>query len=169
MSKMLQLIQVTSDEQITHVYQLFREYVQLLHETANQEYGISIDVDSILNMFMKGIDDFYPPRGRIYLAKYNFEIAGVGCLKQLEDDVGEIKRMFVRSEYRRKGIGKEVLDRLITDARAIGYTKIRLDSPKAFSPSHALYQSRGFQYIEPYPGSEGAAQADLFVFMEFVL
>ena len=65
MSTMLQLIQVTSDEQIPHVHQLFREYVQLLHETAHQEYGISIDVDAILDMFIKGIDEFYPPRGRL--------------------------------------------------------------------------------------------------------
>jgi hypothetical protein len=78
---MLQLIQVISDEQKSHVRQLFSEYVQLLQEIASQEYGISIDVDAILHMFMMGIDDFYPPQGRIFLAKYDGEIAGVGLFE----------------------------------------------------------------------------------------
>ncbi len=169
MSESLQLIQAISDEQNSHIRQLFLEYVQLLHDTAFQEYGISIDMSAIIQMFMMGVDAYYPPHGRIYLAKYDGEIAGVGCLKKIDCDIGEIKRMYVRPEYRRKGIGKAILDQLIAGARLIGYIKIRLDSPKAFSASHNLYQSRGFQFVDPYPGSEGAAQADLFVFMELVL
>jgi len=169
-SEILQLIQVMSDEQNSHVRQLFSEYVQLLNEIANQEYGISVDVAPVLQMFMTQIDDYYPPHGRIYLAIYDGEIAGIGCLKQLGDDIGEIKRMFVKPEYRRKGIGKEILDQLITDACSIGYTKIHLDSPKFFTISHRLYQSRGFAYIEPYQGSEGGeAQAELFLYMELDL
>jgi len=171
---MLQLIQVTSDEQNSHVRLLFSEYVQLLYEQMlhelDQEYGTPIEVDAVLQMFMMGIDGFYPPQGRIYLAKYDGDMVGIGCLKPLGGDIGEIKRMFVRSEYRRKGIGKAILDQLIADARLMGFTKIRLDSPKVLTISHCLYQSRGFKYIEPYPGSEGAEfNKDLFVYMELVL
>ena len=59
MSDKLQLVQVTSAVYISHVRQLFSEYVQLLHEIFNKEYAMSIDIDELLQMFMKGIDVSY--------------------------------------------------------------------------------------------------------------
>ena len=167
--EMLRLIQVTSEKQIPLVRPLFSGYAHWFCENAAQEFGISVEVKEVLQRFMTGIDNFYPPHGRLYLAEYAGEIAGVGCLKRLGDDLGEIKRMFVQPEFRGKGLGKRILDQLIADARSIGCLKIRLDSPKFSTISHGLYQSRGFQSIEPYPGSEVAAYAQYFVFMELVL
>jgi GNAT superfamily N-acetyltransferase len=170
MSETVQLIRVVSDETETQVRQLLSEYIQWLQEKVKQEHGISINLDATLQSFMKGFDAFYPPRGRMYLSKVDGEIVGIGCLKQLDVNVGEIKRMFVKSEYRGKGIGKLILDALLTDARSIGYTKVRLDSPNFSREAHGLYQSMGFRCIEPYQGSEGAkAGADLAVYMELVL
>lgn len=164
------LVQVTSDVYESTICQLFLEYVQLLNEAISREYGVSIDVEAIHQMFMSGTDKFYPPRGRLYLCKHDNEYVGIGCLKELDNDIGEIKRMFVRSKHRGKGFGKMILDQLIADARSIGYNRIYLDSPKVFPISHNLYQSRGFAYIELFPGSEGAAsKADIFVYMELVL
>jgi GNAT superfamily N-acetyltransferase len=141
----------------------------LIQNTA-KEYGISLDTDATLQEFMAGVSAFHPPNGRIILAKYNDEFAGIGCLKQLSDDVGEIKRMFVRPQYRRKGFGKEILDKLIADARSIGYAKLRLDSPNAFSAAHRLYESSDFCYIDAYEGSEAAESIpDLAVYMELDL
>ena len=78
--------------------------------------------------------------------------------------------MFVRDDYRGKGIGKAILDRLIAEARSIGYAKIRLDSPKFSTTSHGLYRSRGFQPISRYPGSEaGEEHAHLLVYMKLDL
>jgi GNAT superfamily N-acetyltransferase len=170
MNEKLQLVQVLSGEHESHIHQLLLEYVQWLQERIKQEHGISVNVDTILQSFMSGVDAFYPPRGRMYLSKVDGAIAGIGCLKQLDANIGEIKRMFVKSEYRRRGIGKLILDKLIADARAIGYAKLRLDSPNFSVEAHCLYQSMGFQLIEPYQGSEGAAaQADLVVYMELIL
>jgi N-acetylglutamate synthase-like GNAT family acetyltransferase len=166
---MLKLIQVTSDEQMTAVHPLFSGYAKFFCENTAQIFGITVDFDDVLQRFMTGVENFYPPQGRFYLAEYNGEIAGVGCLKILGDNFGEIKRMFVQPELRGKGIGKRILDQLITDARTKGLTKIRLDSPKFSTISHGLYQSRGFQYIQPYQGSEVATWAEYFVFMELVL
>ena len=170
---MLQLIQVMSDGQPTYetsIRQLFLEYIQWLHKEFNQAYGITVDENEILQDFMESIEVFYPPKGRIYLAKFGNGFAGVGCLKQLGGEIAEIKRMFVRNEYRRKGIGKTLLDQLIAEATAQGYSKIRLDSPKISMMAHDLYRSRGFQYIESYEGSEAAQSIpDLAVYMELVL
>jgi len=170
MSEKVQLIQVVSAKHETQVRKLLSEYIQWLKEKAKQEYGISVNLDTTLQSFMKGFDAFYPPRGRMYLSKVEGEMVGIGCLKQLDNNVGEIKRMFVKSEYRGRGIGKMILDTLLADARSIGYTKVRLDSPKFSIEAHGLYQSMGFRFIEPYQGSEGAeAGADLAVYMELVL
>jgi GNAT superfamily N-acetyltransferase len=170
MSETLQLVQVVSDEHESHVRNLLSEYIQWLQEKAKQEYGISVNLDTTLQAFMKGFDVFYPPRGRMYLSKVDGEIVGMGCLKQLDNNVGEIKRMFVRSEYRGRGIGKQILEKLIAEARSIGYTKVYLDSPKFSIEAHRLYQSMGFKFTESYQGSEGAeAGPGLAVFMELVL
>ena len=167
---MLQLIQVTSEENMAHVRQLFLEYAQWLHGKAAQAYGASFDVFSVSQMFAAESEEFYPPYGRLYLAKYKDDIVGVGCLKRQGRGIGEIKRMYVRPAYRRKGIGKVILDQLIKDARAIGYTRLWLDSPQESTSAHNMFQSNGFQFIEPYTGSEGAqASAELFVYMELIL
>ena len=170
MSEMLHLIQVTSDEQITAIRQLYLEYLEWLIEKINQEYGLIFDVNKLLDDFMESVNVFYPPQGRIQLAKFGDEFAGVGCLKRLSDDIGEIKRMFVRDAYRRKGVGKVILDQLIADASSIGYSRIRLDSPKISTMAHGLYLSRGFRYIDKYEGSEAAKSIpDFAVYMELDL
>src|SRR5262245_13725601 len=103
MSERLQLVEMMSVEHESHIRNLFLEYAQWLQEKAEQEYGVSVNGDAKLQLFMKGLDVFYPPRGRMYLSKVDNEIAGIGCLKQIDDNVGEIKRMFVKPEYRGRG------------------------------------------------------------------
>ena len=116
---MIKLIQVTSDEELTQVRQLFLEYIQSLNSIA-QEYGISLDEVDVLDTFMQGVNDFTSPQDRLYISYCDGELAGIGCLQELSEDIGEIKRMFVRSDYRRRGIGSTILDQLINDARSIG-------------------------------------------------
>ena len=62
--------------------------------------------------------------------------------------------MWVAPECRRGGIGGDMLDRLISVAEAVGYGSVRLDSPLFMTAAHALYRSRGFMDIAPYPESE---------------
>ena len=109
----IQLIQVTTEENMPHVRQLFLEYAQWLHGKAAQAHGASFDVVSVTRMFVEESGEFYPPYGRLYLAKYKDDIVGVGCLKRQGRGIGEIKRMYVRPAYRRKGIGKVILEQLI--------------------------------------------------------
>ena len=164
------LIQITTNEHEPRIRELLTEYAQWLKEMLEQKYKISIDADATLQSFMEDLEAFFPPHGRIFLSQFNGKFVGIGCLKQLDNNVGEIKRIFVKPEYRGKGIGKLILERLIAEARSIGYKQVRLDSPKFSIEVHRLYQSMGFQYIEPYSGSGGAkAQTDNVVYMELVL
>ena len=164
------LIQITTNEHSPCIRELLWEYAQWLKEMLEEKYKISIDADATLQSFMGDLEVFYPPQGRIFLAQVHGKFVGIGCLKQLDNHVGEIKRMFVRPEYRGKGFGKLILEKLITEARSIGYKQVRLDSPKFAIEAHGLYQSMGFQYIEPYSGSVGTkAQTENVVYMELVL
>ena len=170
MSEMLQIIQAQPNEYELHIRQLFLEYVQFNQIVLKDEYGISLEVDNTLNDFMSGLSDCYPPNGRIILAKYGNAFTGIGCLKQLSHGIGEIKRMFVNPDYRKKGLGKAILDKLIAEARSIGFAKLWLDSPDAFSAAHKLYESRDFRYIDAYEGSEAVEfLRDRAVYMELDL
>ena len=75
--------------------------------------------------------------------------------------------MYVRPEFRRRGIGAALLEELIAQAREIGYAAIRLDCPLFLKPAHALYRSAGFYEIEPYAGTEIPPEFQhLWLFME---
>jgi GNAT superfamily N-acetyltransferase len=167
---MVELVQIKFGGREKDIQPLFAAYANWLAENIQQVNRITLDGDELLDSFMEGIEKFYPPQGRLYLARQNGNFVGVGCLKALEGGMGEIKRMFVREDQRGRGVGKAVLDRLIAEARLIGYPKIRLDSPKFATKSHGLYRSRGFQPIQHYQGSEvGEEHAHLLVYLELDL
>ena len=75
---------------------------------------------------------------------------GVGCLKPITPSVAEIQRMYVQPHVRGVGAGRLLLQQLLSDARAIGYEAVRLESLKFLSAAHALYKSVGFAEITPY-------------------
>jgi len=80
------------------------------------------------------------------------------------------KRLYVRPPLRRRGVGRALVSRLLDEARAIGYTSLRLDSAGYMTAAHALYRSLGFREIAPYAGSEIPKQFRAhWVFMERLL
>ena len=90
--------------------------------------------------------------------------------KKLVSNVGEIKRMFVRPEFRGKGIGKALVRGVLNEARFVGYHKLCLDSTKFMQAAHRLYKSFGFFEIEPYKESEIPEEYHQYwVFMELSL
>jgi GNAT superfamily N-acetyltransferase len=92
---------------------------------------------------------------------------GIGCLRGIGPDTGEIKRMYVEPSYRGTGAGSALLDGLIAAAREAGYARLRLDSPDFLTDAHRLYRRRGFEPIEPYPESEIPVDLRVWwVFME---
>jgi GNAT superfamily N-acetyltransferase len=75
---------------------------------------------------------------------------GVGCLERITPSVAEIQRMYVQPHVRGVGAGRLLLQQLLSDARAIGYDAVRLESLKFLSVAHALYRSVGFTEVAPY-------------------
>ncbi|WP_375470262.1 GNAT family N-acetyltransferase [uncultured Nostoc sp.] len=147
---MLKIIQVETDEDKSHIQKLFWEYFNETKLIFSHRFGINLDVDTFFEQYMTQLHEFIPPSGRLLLGQSQAQIAGCACLRKIGEDVGEIKRMYVRPEFRRKGIGRSLLEAIINEAVYIGYSRIRLDSAPFAKEAQALYRIFGFQDIEPY-------------------
>lgn len=167
---MLYIHQAETDKDRAYIRELFWEYLLWVNNKLNEEFGIDFDVEQLLEGDMLNLEKFYPPHGRLLLAMVDDRLAGLACMRRIRDDIGEIKRMYVRKEYRGLGIGRTLMEKLIDEAREIGYPRIRLDSARFMNTAHALYRSNGFYEIDPYPESEipGEFQSH-WVFMEKAL
>lgn len=128
---------------------LIAEYLHWVASAAAVSYGLSFDIDA---MVASDIEEakFYPPSGRFYLINHDRLHVGVGCLKAITPSVAELQRMYVQPHVRGVGAGRLLLQQLLSDARAIGYQTVRLESLKFLSAAHALYKSVGFTEITPY-------------------
>jgi GNAT superfamily N-acetyltransferase len=164
---MLKIYQVESDQDRAHVRELFWEYLEWANAGLNEEFGINFAIEQMLEGDMLALNKFYPPQGRLLLVELDNCIAALACMHQIRQDMGEVKRMYVRDEFRCKGVGIALLKELIIEARAIGYTHLRLDSARFMHAAHALYRLAGFEEIDPYAESEIPEQFQSnWIFME---
>ncbi len=93
------------------------------------------------------------PEGQILFAKDGRKIAGVVAMRPLEDaGAAEMKRLYVREDWRGQGLGRELVERIIAHARAQGYTALRLDTVPQLEAAIALYLDLGFKEIGDYSG-----------------
>ena len=132
---------------------LIAEYLRWLASFAAASYGLSFDIDAMITSDIEDRAKFYPPSGRFYVIRRAHADVGVGCLRRITPSVAaiaEIQRMYVQPHVRGVGAGRLLLQQLLSDARAIGYEAVRLESLKFLSAAHALYKSVGFAEITPY-------------------
>ena len=140
---MLRITQATTQIDIEQVRRLFRQY-----ETA---LGISLCFQNFDQEIAGLPGDYAPPRGRLFLAQEYEEIMGCIALRPLGPTTCEMKRLFVRPEYRARGLGRILVEALIEEARALGYTHMRLDTiADRMDRAVSLYRSVGFVEIPAY-------------------
>ena len=95
-----------------------------------------------------------PPNGALYILEVDGEVAGMGGIRILRDTVGEVKRMYNRPQYRGRGLGKKMLNKLLEAGRELGCTTFILDSARFMHAAHHIYRSAGFKDRGEYPESE---------------
>lgn len=89
------------------------------------------------------------PEGCVLLADRDGEIDGCVALRRVSADICEMKRLYVRPHARGRHLGRELVDRLIAEARIAGYREIRLDVMEKSIPARKLYADVGFTAAEP--------------------
>jgi GNAT superfamily N-acetyltransferase len=146
----LKLVPVERSEQRESARALLVEYLRWVGDIARSSYGLTFDIEAMARSDIEDRSKFYPPSGRFYLVRHDQRDIGVGCLKRLAQGVGEIQRMYIQPHVRGIGAGRALVERLLRDAKELGYTKVRLESLRALAPAHTLYRSVGFVEVEPY-------------------
>ena len=159
-----------SPTQLAQVRELFLEYAQSL--------GFSLCFQNFDKELAGLPGDYAPPQGRLLLAEYESKLAGCVALHKLADSwahrrssqanssislpatngqgpttdgMCEMKRLYVRPQFRGKGLGRALADRIIAEARQIGYRRLRLDTVEpVMKDAVAMYRRLGFKEIAPY-------------------
>lgn len=118
------------------------------------EYADSLDFDLDFQDFQTELDSlpgkYAPPGGTILLALSDGNTAGCVAMRSLSTDISEMKRLFVRPQYRGSRIGKELALAIINQARSAGYSAMRLDTIDTMWAAISLYRSIGFREIPSY-------------------
>jgi putative acetyltransferase len=121
---------------------LFREYARSLHFDLDFQ-GFDAEMDSFPG-------DYVPPKGTILIARVDGAAAGAVGLRPLDAGICEMKRMYVRPNFRGLGLGRKLANAVVEAGRAAGYAAMRLDTVAALAEANALYASIGFTEIPPY-------------------
>jgi ribosomal protein S18 acetylase RimI-like enzyme len=151
----VQIREVILPNDIDDVRKLWFEYLTWGNAEMQSLYGVHPhDPLVAVEQDIKYIDKFLPPNGSLVLAISEGKVCGLGSLKSISTEIGEIKRMYVDPSFRKIGAGRAILQSLINTAKETGYKKVRLDSPKFMEAAHALYRSFGFKNIPVYPEVE---------------
>ncbi len=131
-----------SEKGILTVRELFIEYAHSL--------GFPLDFQDFDRELENLPGEYAPPVGCIFLCRVDDKIAGCIALRKLEEDICELKRMYVREGFRGKEIGRILAEKVIDRARKIGYKKIRLDTLDYMKTAIKIYKELGFRKIDAY-------------------
>jgi ribosomal protein S18 acetylase RimI-like enzyme len=119
-----------------------------------EEYAAGLDVDLGFQDFDRELrelpGEYAPPRGRLLLALDGGRAAGCVAIRPFDPGAAELKRLYVRPDYRGSGVGRRLTEAAVAAARAVGYERIRLDTLPSMREARALYRSLGFVEVDAY-------------------
>lgn len=130
---------------------LFKEYTDYLVEN-DKKFAEYLEIqnydDEIRDLTVK----YGKPYGSLYIAKVDGALAGCVAMKKHEgeENTGELKRLYVRPEFRGKGYARKLSEKIVEDAKAVGYDALYLDTLPFLTAAQRLYGSMGFEVCEAY-------------------
>jgi GNAT superfamily N-acetyltransferase len=134
------------------IRELFSEYTNMLVEN-DPNFAHYLDLQNY-NEEVDHLNDKYGlPDGRLYVAKIDDKIVGCIGLKKIDVENCEMKRLYVRPEFRGEKIAQHLVETIIYDARKIGYQNMLLDTLPFLDGAISLYMKLGFYKIESYNNS----------------
>lgn len=140
---MIKIFQAETPGQIEEIQKIFREYEKWL--------GLDICFQGFEEELANLPGKYAKPSGRLLIAFVDDKVAGCIALRKLEENICEMKRLYLRDEFRGSGLGNKLIEKVIEEARLIGYQKMRLDTlPDKMNKAVRLYESHGFRQIPAY-------------------
>lgn len=155
-----EIVQVDHDPSLIEAARaIFREYAASIEHVA----GCSLQYQRFEDELAALPGRYAPPGGRIFLARALDGGRVLGCvalrgLPEVGEGVCELKRMYVVPGARRGGIGRALVDRVVSAAREFGYRTMKLDTSSTMAEAQRLYERMGFvpcgaYNADPEPGT----------------
>ena len=134
------------------IVELFSEYTNMLiaGDSSFQQY---LEIQNYDKELLHLEEKYWFPDGRLYLAYEKGELAGCIGLRKMDSQNSEMKRLYVRPQFRGKHIGDQLIEKIIADAKEIGYSYMLLDTLPFLESAIYLYKKYGFYEIESYNDS----------------
>jgi putative acetyltransferase len=123
------------------VTKLLETHLAFSHAVTPPGHVYALDVDGLLG-----------PTVTLFAARHDGILLGVGALKELEPSHGELKSMHTAEAFRHQGVGRAMVEHLLTTAADRGYERVSLETGTmtAFTPARTLYETVGFVPCEPF-------------------
>jgi ribosomal protein S18 acetylase RimI-like enzyme len=139
---MIQIINAQKQDHYQKARELFLQYADSL--------GFDLEFQGFSQELATLPGNYAPPEGCILLAEDSGYFVGCVALRPLEDKICEMKRLYVKSDYRGRGMGRMLGCSVIDRARGTGYEKMRLDTIATMKEARSLYYSLDFRNINAY-------------------
>lgn len=149
----IQIIYPVIPSQFDEVRKLIRTFVTWHHERHPEDSAFTDGYfdEKALEAELSSLDLKYAkPRNSLLLALYDGQAAGCVALREIDAQACEMKRMFVYEKFHGKGVGRALAKAIIQEAKAIGYSSMKLDTSFRQVEAQGLYESLGFRRINPY-------------------
>ncbi len=141
---MLQIVQIKEEG-------ILMDEIRILFRAYEQELDENLCFQSFEDELANPLKKYGPPKGVLYIARWNDEVAGCIALMPLQQgEVCEMKRLYVKPQYRKHKIGKALVEQLLKDAKQLGYSIMKLDTLQKLAAAVALYKQYGFVETTAY-------------------
>ena len=142
----VEIVECQPSDDMTAFRQIFREYAAGL--------GVDLCFQNFELELASLPGDYSQPRGALIAALVDDQLAGCCALRPLDTvdyaDACEMKRLYVRPEFRGLGLGRQLVEAILNCARRAGYLAVLLDTLNDMEAARALYEDLGFEEVPPY-------------------
>ena len=138
----IEIVERYDEQSISEIKDIFIEY--------RKDLGLDLSFQDFQDELEELPGEYSPAEGAILLARDEDKTVGCVALRKIDETTCEMKRLYVKPEYRGEGLGRKLSKSIIEKARDKGYEKMKLDTLTTLKEANELYRSLGFEECEPY-------------------